>query len=352
MKRTIYLTFILLSPLFALAKGFIVKGRIDGLQAGTVSLTYVNQNEKDTTLTTRITAGTFTLAGIAEDPELARFTITEGWSYSISFFIENATISIHLVKDAPDKTTISGSVSDVIYEKLKPGLSDFFEHARQNNAAHQQASAVHDNHALQVADSLWTVQQAQWIQSIRMSIGSNSENYPALYFIQWLLFKPDNLNTIQSAFMQLSPAVRQSSAGRKFLDDFEHLNKTASDHAVKLTAFRGKIVLLDFWASYCGPCRQENKRMLNVYQKYHPAGFEIVSFSLDNERSLWLKAMQADGLTWPQASDLRGGAGATAGDYDITDLPRNVLIDKSGNIYSRDLHGEDLIRAIESLLGK
>ena len=92
--------------------------------------------------------------------------------------------------------------------------------------------------------------------------------------------------------------------------------------------------------------------MLPMYQKYHPQGFEIVSFSLDNERHMWTAAIEADALPWPQASDLRGGAGATPGVYDITDLPRNVLIDKTGKIYSRDLHGEDLIKAIEDLLRK
>ena len=92
--------------------------------------------------------------------------------------------------------------------------------------------------------------------------------------------------------------------------------------------------------------------MIDVYQKYHASGFEIISFSLDNERTLWLKAILADRLIWPQASDLRGGAGTTAGIYDITDLPRNILIDCTGHIYAKDIHSDDLIQAIEVLLAK
>ncbi len=299
------------------------------------------------------------------EPETARFTITEGWPYGATFFLENSTINIFLVKDAPEKTVIKGSASNEVYEKLKPGLNNFFANARQNESAHQQASATHNTRALQSADSLWALQQHAWMQNIHAVIAANSKNYAALYFIQWLLFRPGNFDAIMSLFMQLDPSVRNGLAGKKFMDDFGHLHKTVSGQpapeitgkdtsgqVVTLASLKGKVVLLDFWASYCGPCRQENGRMLPVYQKYHPAGFEIVSFSLDNERSLWVKAVIADKLTWPQASDLRGGAGATANAYDITELPRNVLIDRSGKIVARDLHGEDLVRAVEEELKK
>ena len=92
--------------------------------------------------------------------------------------------------------------------------------------------------------------------------------------------------------------------------------------------------------------------MLPVYEKYHAAGFEIVSLSLDDARQAWLQAIKGDGLPWLQVSELRGGASASAGIYDITDLPRNVLIDRAGKIYAKDLHGDELVTAVEGLLGK
>jgi thiol-disulfide isomerase/thioredoxin len=325
------------------------------LASGKATLTYANQSGVDTTLSATITGGSFTFAGSLPEPELARLNITEGWPYSLNFFLENANVSMSLVKDAAWKTSITGSTSEVIYEKLKPGLNEFFEHARQNEAAHHQGNA----------DSIWKMQQHQWIENIRATITTNADNYAALHFIKWLLFKPDNLDGIYSLFMQLGARVRNGAAGKKFLSEFEHLHRTypgqpapeisgkdTSGHAMSLAALKGKVVLLDFWSSYCGPCRQENKRMMAVYQKYHPQGFEMLSFSLDNDRNMWLSAIRNDSMSWPQASDLRGGAGATAGIYDITELPRNVLIDRNGKIYAKDLHGDELIKAMENLLKK
>ena len=362
MKKISTLFLVFLLPLFTFSNGFIIKGTIDGLPSGTVSMSFHNGSGDDTTISARIEAGKFTLTAAVLEPELVRLTIADG---NVSFFLENAAISISMVKDAPEKTTISGSKSNAIYEKLKPGLNDFFEYARQNQGAHLVASVAHDSRGLAAADSLWALRQGTWTQSIRSTITADRDNYAALYFIQWLLFRPDHMDTIRSLFMQLSPLVRQGAAGRKFLADFEHQYRTSSGQMapeisgrdtsgqpVTLASARGSVILLDFWASYCGPCRQENKKLLSFYQLHHAAGFEIISFSLDNDQPLWLKAIRADGLTWPQASDLRGGAGATAAAYDITELPRNVLIDRSGRIYGRDLHDEDLKIAVQTLLAK
>ena len=365
MKKTLQVVIIFLCPLFAVSKGFVLSGAIDGLQTGSVSLAYINQDGEDTTINAAIVNGIFRLTGQAAEPELTRLTVTEGWSFNTSFYLENSDITVHLIKDDPDKVTIAGSVSNVVYEKLTPGLSDFFAHARANEAAHQQAAATHNNLEKLSADSLWFAQQHQWIENIRKTITGNADNYAALYFIRWLLFRPDNYDDIFSVFMDLSPAVRNGPSGKKLYADFEHLHKTlpgqpapdirgndTSGHAVTLASFKGQVILLDFWSSYCGPCRQENRRMVSVYQKYHPLGFEVVSYSLDNDRRMWLQAIVTDGMIWPQASDLRGGAGATPGVYDITDLPRNVLIDRSGKIYAKDIHGQDLTEAMERLLGK
>ena len=363
MKKLTQLILIFLSPLFAFAKGFTLDGSITGLQSGSITLSYINRNGEDTTLNATIYDGHFTFVDNYIEPQLARLQITSGWAYNVNFFLENSAITIRLIKDAPENTTITGSASQLVYEKLEPGLSKFFEQARQNSAAHQQAMPTLNNSFMRAADSLWLIQQGQFIHNISAAIRENSNNYAALHFIQWLLFRPANFDSIKVVFMQLSPTVRQSMAGKKFEADFENMYRTQPGQpapeiagkdtmggVVKLAAFKGKVVLLDFWASFCGPCRARNRGIVPVYQKYHADGFEIIALSLDSDRDQWIRAIQADGMTWPQLSELRGGAGATAGIYDVTDLPRNVLIDRKGKIYAKDLHDQDLYNTIEILL--
>jgi glutathione peroxidase-family protein len=362
------LLFIALTPLFAFCakdNGFVIKGTIQGLETGTVTLAYRNEDGEDTTITAHVNSGKFILTGRVPEPELARFTIVEGWPYSLSFFLENAAINFSLVKNAPEKTQITGSSSNTVYERLQPQQLEFFDQARKYDAAYERAKWDHNKLLIKSTDSAWVLQQQKWISAIRSTIVSDKKNYTALYFIQWLLFHPGNFDTIISLFMKLDPVVRNGFAGKSFQAAYEHAHKTSpgqpapeitgkdtSGRPVTLASLRGHLVLLDFWASYCGPCRQENPRLKALYDKYHASGFDILSFSLDDVRAPWVNAIRHDNLTWPQASDLRGGAGASAGTYNVTDLPHNYLIDRKGNILAKDLHGQDLTDALEELLRK
>ena len=121
----------------------------------------------------------------------------------------------------------------------------------------------------------------------------------------------------------------------------------------RLSDLRGNVVLVDFWASWCGPCRRENPNVVNVYKKYHDQGFEIYSVSLDRTRDAWLKAIKDDGLVWPNhVSDLNGWTSSGGKTYGIMSVPSTVLIDRQGKIIARNLRGTDLEKAIAEALGK
>jgi thiol-disulfide isomerase/thioredoxin len=118
----------------------------------------------------------------------------------------------------------------------------------------------------------------------------------------------------------------------------------------KLSSLKGKIVLIDFWASWCGPCRKENPNVVAVYQKYHDKGFEIYSVSLDKDRESWLKAIAKDNLLWPDhVSDLKYWKSEGAAAYGVTSIPYTVLIDKKGKIVAKKLRGEELENKIKEL---
>jgi thiol-disulfide isomerase/thioredoxin len=132
--------------------------------------------------------------------------------------------------------------------------------------------------------------------------------------------------------------------------DFTQVSSTGK--LVKLSDFEGKYILLDFWASWCGPCRKEHPDFVRTYQAYKQKGFEIISISLDDKENAWLGAIAKDNMSWTNTSDLKGFQNEVAFDYGVQAIPANFLIDPKGNIIAKDLKGEELLAKLRSLLAK
>jgi peroxiredoxin len=181
------------------------------------------------------------------------------------------------------------------------------------------------------------------------------------------MMAPPEYAVVGPLYEALSPTLKNTPQGRYYGELVQELKnvaigaqapaftqKTPDGKTVSLADFRGKYVLIDFWASWCKPCREDNPALVKAYTTYKGRNFEILGVSLDSEesREKWVKAIQEDHLSWPQVSDLRGWKNEAARSYAVHAVPQNYLIDPSGKIVAANLRGEKLTAALAQYLKK
>lgn len=157
----------------------------------------------------------------------------------------------------------------------------------------------------------------------------------------------DSIQPSSSAVLhQRVNAATQFSIGG-YPPDF--MQEDPNGQPLRLSDFKGRYLLLDFWASWCGPCRRENPNVVKLYNKHKDKGFEILGISLDNNKQRWLNAIEKDQLTWPQISDLKGWSNVVAQQYQVTSIPKTFLLDPEGKIIGVNLRGPSLEAKLEEI---
>jgi len=196
---------------------------------------------------------------------------------------------------------------------------------------------------------------------------ANPDSYMSLQALRGMGGPYPDVSQLQPKFDALAPALRESKAGltyQKYLNVLktvavgavapEFAEADTNGKMVSLSSFRGKYVLVDFWASWCGPCRAENPNVVKAYNNYKDKNFTILSVSLDRpgKRDAWVKAIKNDGLAWNHISDLKFWDNDAAVLYGIKAIPQNLLLDPNGKIIAKDLFGDDLEKKLAELFGK
>lgn len=194
-------------------------------------------------------------------------------------------------------------------------------------------------------------------------VGAHPASYFSLLALNFMTSGTLNTAKIEPLFDKLAPSLKESKEGKELRQQIEatkaikvgtlapdFTQADASGKPVRLSDFRGKYALLDFWASWCGPCRKDNPNIVKAYQKYKDKGFTVIGVSLDHSKEAWLKAIANDGLTWTNLSDLKYLKNEVALLYAVRAVPQNYLIDQNGYIIATQLHGEDLDKKLAEIL--
>jgi peroxiredoxin len=350
---------------------FVVVGNINGMPVQTVVLEQISNDVISIVDSERSKEdGHFEVSGISPQPGLYRLRFQPNKFILLS--VDKGNIRVAADWNSLENYTVTGSVPS---ENLKGFLAAVREHLRFSNSM----GIVFDTLQARGNDSMLMVARKNF-QDKRMQFTQYVERYadttpyePNAIFAARIL-NPATESTYLAAFAQsLNHRFPGTKMTREYLELYartvakpqqpaaapveigaaapELSLATPDGKTVALSSLRGKYVLLDFWASWCGPCRGENPNVVAAYEKFKDKNFTIYGVSLDNNKDAWQKAITDDNLTWTQVSDLKGWASSAAALYSIQSIPSNFLIDPAGKIIARDLRGEDLDHKLEEVLG-
>ena len=281
---------------------------------------------------------------------------TKSFSDYKLFWMENASLIFSAVKGDFKNAMIDGSVFQRHIESFERLTNPLFILVDSLNRNFGDTDPVVLKKILSLEEEL----QNTSMRFVEQNASSQADAYLlSLYCRQWGRSNSDKL------YQQLSAAAKESVFGQK-VKQFIALNKEVeggssyvdfilpdqTGTARQLSALKGRYTLLEFWASWCGPCRKENPNLVTLYHEYHSLGFEIVGVSHDVNGEQWKKAIAVDKLPWPNVSALKGSDFDVAQQYGIFEIPTNFLIDPDGKIVAKNLRGTELSVKLKELFGK
>ena len=375
MRRVIFLIF-LFSLTFACSNpssGYKITGKIasKALNGQTVYMTeYFSYMRKDRPLDSAVVQNNeFLMKGQIDAPCFAVLTAKDG-KFLTGFFVENANISMDIDPETPisDEYRVSGSKLNELYGSYTRGLKPVIQKFKEFNEYAQ--SKVAGGLTEELNEELTKKQEELKDEFMKYSTSFVEKNPGTILTATVLLDlissgEPD-AETITKHYDRLHDKVKKSETGKNIAEALERLKTpplaagqqfrdltmtTPDNKSVSISDYagKGKYVLLDFWASWCAPCRMENPHVVKLYEKYKNKGFEIIGVSLDEKKDAWTKGIKDDGITWVQMSDLKGWNSQAAMKYKIQGIPFTVLLDKEGKIIDMNLRGDKLEQKLMEL---
>ena len=305
-------------------KGYVINGEVTGRTEGKVYLKSFRNKMFFDVDTAELKEGKFTFKGEVDQPLLFGLA-TEDMNYPVQFFVENTNMDVRINNDGETITVRNSPVNTIFQENAEKVFEEGYD-----------------------IDSLIT-------------------KYPASPAAAFYLYRYFTYQLPLDELKATRAKISSELAGCPYVKDLDgiikqlenvQIGKVAPEFSlpdtagvsVSLSDFRGKYVLLDFWASWCPPCRAEMPNLVKAYKDYKDKGFDIVGISLDSKADAWAKGVKDLNITWTQLSDLKGWQNSGAALYGVNSIPHTVLVDKDGTIIAKNLHGQELEDKIKEVL--
>ena len=357
MKKT--LLFALLIALSAIgstaqAGDILVKGKIDGIKKGRLYLlARSSETATDTLGFCDFKRGKFDLKAVATEPMVARLVV-EGFSGGFTFFAEPEVSYEALLSEGENYYIRGGLLNESYTTHMKKSDSLNVVIAGLQERYDAMRTAKKFRVASQINDTLRREQNNLRMLTTEF-LGSNDNLIKAYTFYSNIEMRDANLRETRSLYGALSEEAKASQYGRIIKERITRLAKTeggakapdftlpdAQGNMVTMSEVKAKIKIVDFWASWCGPCRLNNPALRKLYDEFHDKGLEIIGVSLDTNKAAWEKAIEKDGLNWINVSSLKGWKCDLVRLYNVTGVPSIFILDENNHIIATGLKGDAL----------
>lgn len=345
---------------------YIISGKLVGTTKGdAIVLQKLLMNAKaDTAFVDN--EGNFTFNGQVTEPTATALFTKDALQQDLmplTVFIEAGKTTISGDKSAMNLAQVIGGKSNEDLQKFQDVMQGYYKKMKPLGDSMRVLYDSKNTIGIQTLQGQYLKLQQQQKNDILQLAKANSKSYASVFFAYQFNSYNADLNAVETAYNNLDGTMQQSFFGKKLKGVADALKATGiggqapdftlqspDNKSVVLSSLKGKYVLVDFWASWCGPCRQENPNVVKAFNQFKDRNFTILGVSLDEDKAAWQQAISKDKLAWQHVSDLKGWSSSVAAKYSVQSIPANFLLDTNGKIIAKDLRGDDLINKLNEVL--
>lgn len=352
------------SALFAQEKSFTINANLKGAKDGAFIYMLHKTNDVLFTDSAKVTGEKVSFKGKLKEPNMYWFAAKKNPSTALIFFVDGGKVEISGHIDSIPVARVKAGTTEEDYKASLEVVNKFNTIRAGLIQRHNAYSQIGNMEGTKMILDSAQIQERAHAANLLNFIKQHPNSAVGGYIIFSAQFDWPQISEYDAMYNALGDKVKKGKFGKLALDKVTTMKGTTVGYPaidftqadvngknVSLSSYKGKVVLVDFWASWCGPCRKENPNVVAAYNKFKDKGFDILGVSFDDNKDKWMAAIQKDNLTWTHVSDLKGWGNAAGKIYGVQSIPFNLLLDKDGKILAKGLRGADLEAKLAELLG-